>query len=114
MSKNYNYNYVIVFYDVGEKRVNKVFKICKKYFKHHQKSVFRGHITPSNLIMFKTEIKNVIDEDYDFITIIQLFSKNYFKEETIGNGGIDSEDIFIWFFQANDYKIYKQKELKLW
>jgi len=95
MSRDKNYNYAIVFYDVGEKRVNKVFKICKKYFKHHQKSVFRGHITPSNIMAFKSEIKNVIDEDYDFISIIQLISKSDFKEETIGNGGQDPEDIFI-------------------
>ena len=39
MSKNMKYNYVFVFYDVGEKRVNKVFKICKKYLSHFQKSV---------------------------------------------------------------------------
>lgn len=93
--KNYNYNYAIVFYDVGVKRVHKVFKICKKYFKHHQKSVFRGHITPANLLAFKAEIKNVIDENYDFITILQTISKANFYEETIGNGGVDSEDIFI-------------------
>ena len=68
MSKGKNYNYAILFYDVGEKRVQKVFKICKKYFNHHQKSVFRGHVTPANLIAFKAELKNVIDEDYDFVT----------------------------------------------
>lgn len=95
MSKDFNYNYAIVFYDIGEKRVNKVFKICKKYFKHHQKSVFRGHITPADLIAFKAELEKKIDNDYDFITIIQLINKSVFKEITLGNGGKDSEDIFI-------------------
>ena len=38
MSKNINYNYAFVFYDVNEKRVNKVFKVCKKYLSHYQKS----------------------------------------------------------------------------
>ena len=42
MAKNINYNYVFLFYDVGVKRVNKVFKKCKKYLNHWQKSVFRG------------------------------------------------------------------------
>jgi len=32
MSKNFNYNYAFLFYDIGEKKVHKVFKICKKYF----------------------------------------------------------------------------------
>jgi len=95
MSKDINYNYAIVFYDIGEERVHKIFKICKKYFKHHQKSVFRGHITPANLIAFKAELTKRIDKDYDFITIIQLVNKSDFKEVTLGNGGKDSEDIFI-------------------
>ena len=30
MPGNKNYNYAFVFYDVKEKRVNKVFKVCKK------------------------------------------------------------------------------------
>jgi CRISPR-associated protein Cas2 len=95
MKKNLKYNYAIVFYDVGEDRVQKVFKVCKKYFKHHQKSVFRGHITPANIMAFKSEIMKKIDKDYDFITIIQLISKSDFKEETIGNGGKNCEDIII-------------------
>jgi len=95
MKSERNYNYAILFYDVGQKRVQKVFKICKKYFNHHQKSVFRGHITPSNLIALKSELVKVIDVDYDFITIIELVNKADFKEETLGNGGTDSESIFI-------------------
>ena len=75
MSKNYNYNYAFVFYDVGEKRVNKVFKICKKYLIHHQLSVFRGNITPSNLLKMKSEIQNTIVPNEDFVTIIKLISK---------------------------------------
>ena len=102
MSKNYNYNYAFVFYDiadkesdVGKNRVTKVFKLCKKYFKHHQKSVFRGNITPSNLIKFKNEIKKVIDEEIDYISIIKLQSKAVFDEETIGCQEKDSESIFL-------------------
>ena len=102
MSKNYNYNYAFVFYDIADKeseagknRVTKVFKLCKKYFKHHQKSVFRGSITPSNLIKFKNEIKKVIDEEIDYVSIIKLQSKAVFDEETIGTQENDSESIFL-------------------
>lgn len=31
MKKQLSYNYAFVFYDVNEKRVQKVFKVCKKY-----------------------------------------------------------------------------------
>jgi CRISPR-associated protein Cas2 len=67
MKKTLNYNYAFVFYDVNEKRVYKVFKICKKYLVHYQKSVFRGAITPSKLISLRHELKEMIDEDEDFI-----------------------------------------------
>ena len=62
-----SYNYAFVFYDVNEKRVQKVFKICKKYLSHFQFSVFRGEITPSKLIELKTELNRVIDKNEDFI-----------------------------------------------
>lgn len=84
MSKNMNYNYAFVFYDVGEKRVNKVFKICKKYLTHFQKSVFRGEITPSNLISFKKDLNKVINKDEDFICIIKLLNSSVFGEDVIG------------------------------
>ena len=84
MKKNINYNYVIVCYDVGEKRVNKVFKICKKYLSHYQFSIFRGPITPSKLILLKKELKKVIDLEEDFISIIKLQSENVFEEELLG------------------------------
>lgn len=32
MKKQLNYNYAFLFYDVGEKRVQKVFKICKNIY----------------------------------------------------------------------------------
>jgi len=102
LSKNYNYNYAIVFYDiadkdseVGKNRVAKVFKICKKYFNHHQKSVFKGNITPSNLLKFKSEVKKVIDEELDFISIIKLKNQSVFEEETIGTTQTDNSSIFI-------------------
>lgn len=90
-----NYNYAIVFYDVGEKRVTKVFKICKQYLKHYQKSVFRGHITPANYLELKGKLKKVIEPDYDFVTFIQTISESSFHEESIGNTGIDPEAIII-------------------
>lgn len=93
--KKLNYNYVIVFYDVGEKRVAKVFKICKQYLKHFQKSVFRGHITPANYLELKGKLKKTIDPDHDFVTFIQTMSESSFYEESIGNTGVDPESIFI-------------------
>lgn len=97
-----NYNYVFVFYDIademseiGKYRVAKVFKICKKYLKHHQKSIFRGNITPANQLKLQNELKKVIDQKIDFITIIKMLSLGSFSEENLGNPKKESEGIFI-------------------
>lgn len=81
---NLNYNYAFVFYDVKEKRVQKVFKVCKKYLSHFQFSVFRGDMTPSKLIELENELKKVIDEDEDFVCIIKLMNDNVFGEDILG------------------------------
>lgn len=96
------YNYVFLFYDiadefsdVGKYRVAKVFKICKKYLKHHQKSIFRGSITPANQIKMTNELKKVIDKDIDFITVIKVLNSGSFEEQTIGTQKKETESIFI-------------------
>lgn len=83
--EKYNYNYAFLFYDVNEKRVAKVFKVCKKYLSHYQKSVFRGEITPSNLMKLKNDLNKVIEENEDFICIIKLRNDNVYGEEVMGN-----------------------------
>jgi len=102
LSKSYNYNYAFVFYDIadqeseaGKNRGTRVFKICKKYFKHHQKSIFRGNVTPASLIRFKNEIDKVIDHKLDFISIVKLKNKNVFEEEILGTNEQNSESIFL-------------------
>ena len=96
MKKQINFNYAFLFYDVGEKRVQKVFKICKKYLSHYQYSVFRGEITPSNLISLNNDLKNIICNDEDFVCIIKLKNDNVFGEEIIGNKkNSTGEDLII-------------------
>lgn len=103
MSKDkFNYNYTFLFYDIadefsetGKYRVVKVFKICKKYLKHHQKSIFRGNITPANQLKLETELKKVIDKNLDFISIIKLQNSASFSEITLGNDKKEVESLFI-------------------
>ena len=83
-NKKLNYNYAFVFYDVNEKRVQKVFKVCKKYLSHFQYSVFRGDMTPSKLIEMENELNKIIDQNEDFVCIIKLMNSNVFGEEILG------------------------------
>jgi CRISPR-associated protein Cas2 len=100
--QNYNYNYVFLFYDIadevsdiGKYRVAKVFKICKKYLKHHQKSIFRGNISPASQVKLHSELKKVIDKNLDFITIIKVQNSGTFEEIVIGTNQQEEESIFI-------------------
>ncbi len=102
MKKSMNHNYVFLFYDiadefsdVGKYRVARVFKICKKYLKHHQKSIFRGNISPANQIKMQDELKKVIDKKLDFITVIKVLNSGSFEEQTLGTQKKETESIFI-------------------
>lgn len=95
MKKQMNYNYAFLFYDVGEKRVQKVFKICKKYLSHFQKSVFRGEMTPSKFMKLRGELNRVIDEEEDFVCIIQLMNDKVFGEEIFGNQKNENREILM-------------------
>ncbi len=95
MPKKINYNYAFVFYDVGEKRVQKVFKVCKKYLSHFQKSVFRGEMSPSKLIRLKTDLNKVLNKEEDFVCIIKLMNDSVFGEEVLGNGGEENGETLI-------------------
>ncbi|MFA4033921.1 CRISPR-associated endonuclease Cas2 [Blautia stercoris] len=95
MKRQKNYKYAFLFYDVGEKRVQKVFKICKKYLSHFQKSVFRGEMTPSKFIQLRGELKKVIDDKEDFVCIIKLMNDNVFGEEIIGNASSENGENLI-------------------
>lgn len=95
MKQNRNYNYVIVCYDVGEKRVNKVFKVCKKYLPHYQYSIFKGPITPSKLIQLKKELLKIIEKEEDCISLIKLQSEHLFDEEILGSQKEENSDSLI-------------------
>ena len=95
MGKQINYNYAFLFYDVNEKRVQKVFKVCKKYLSHFQKSVFRGEITPSKLISLRKDLNKVIDKQEDFICIVKLMNDGVFGEEILGGGTPTGENLII-------------------
>ncbi len=85
---------VILVYDVKEKRVAKVLKICRKYLHWIQNTVFEGEISPAKLDNLKVELKRIINEEEDSIVIHKFQTAWYAQRETLGikKGG---EDYFI-------------------
>ena len=111
-NKEYNYNYAFVFYDVNEKRVQKVFKVCKKYLSHFQYSVFRGEMSPSKFISLRKDIEMVINKEEDFVCIIKLMNDNVFGEEIIGTPNKNTgEDLIIWLKKYYFYQVIFTKSL---
>ncbi|WP_456408645.1 CRISPR-associated endonuclease Cas2 [Caldithrix abyssi] len=76
--------YVILVYDMGEKRVNKALKICRKYLNWVQNSVFEGEITGAKLTRLKGELKRVMEDEEDSVIIYQFRTLNYSKREVMG------------------------------
>ena len=76
--------YVIMVYDIGEKRVGKIPPIVRKYLHHVQKSVFEGDITPASFERLKGEIKSRVDVEVDQVRFYVFRSKDAFKTEVIG------------------------------
>ncbi|KXG75851.1 CRISPR-associated endoribonuclease Cas2 [Fervidicola ferrireducens] len=86
--------FVILVYDVGEKRVGKVLKICRKYLTWVQNSVLEGEITEAAYKRLKIELKRVIEENEDSVIFYILRTTKYSERETMGvkKGG---EEIFL-------------------
>ncbi|MCD6545105.1 MAG: CRISPR-associated endonuclease Cas2 [Thermotogae bacterium] len=76
--------YVLIVYDIGEKRVNKVLKLCRRYLDWVQNSVFEGEITKANLERLKSQLKHVIETEEDSIRIYKLRTENGFNLEILG------------------------------
>ena len=76
--------FVVVAYDVHQKRVGKLLKICRKYLVHVQKSVFEGALTEAKRNSLKNELKKVIDYEYDSICIYSTMMPQTFYKEQIG------------------------------
>jgi len=86
--------FVILVYDVNEKRVNKVLKTCRKYLNWVQNSVLEGEISDANFRKLKSEISRIINKDEDSVIVYILKTTKYSDREIIGleKGG---ESLFI-------------------
>lgn len=61
--------YVILMYDVGEKRVGKMLKLCRQYLNWIQNSVFEGELSEAKLRELKLKMKDIIDTTTDSIIV---------------------------------------------
>lgn len=76
--------FVILVYDVEQKRVGKALKTCRKYLTWVQNSVFEGEIGEANLKKLTIELNKIMDIKCDSVIIYKFQNTKYSKRETIG------------------------------
>lgn len=76
--------YLIITYDIEEKRVNRVRKLLKRYFMWVQNSVFEGEISEGKLDKCMRELKLLIDENIDSIYFYRLENKLNYSKKILG------------------------------
>jgi len=77
--------YVILVYDIGEKRVAKMLKLCRKYLNWIQNSVFEGDITEVKLKELKFKAKEIMFDESDSLIIFASRNEKWLEKEIIGN-----------------------------
>lgn len=86
--------YIILVYDIGQKRVVKMLKLCRKYLNWIQNSVFEGELTSVQLRELKLKAKSIMEQDEDSLIIFVSRSEKWLEKEVIGKEK-NQLDIFI-------------------
>jgi len=76
--------YVILVYDVGEKRVGKMLRLCRKYLNWIQNSVFEGEITEVKLKELIYQIEGIIKNEVDSIIIFKNADEKWLDKQIVG------------------------------
>ena len=83
--------YVIIVYDVNQKRVGKFCKFLRRYLNWVQNSVFEGEISVSQYELIKHQLSKMV-KDGDCIIIYDI-GKKWKKREIIGKEKTDVSNI---------------------
>ena len=86
--------YVILVYDFGEKRVQKMLKLCRKYLMWIQNSVFEGEISEARLKELLMQADAFMKREEDSIILFKNRDKSWMDKEIIGQERGET-DIFL-------------------
>jgi CRISPR-associated protein Cas2 len=76
--------YVILVYDISEKRVGKMPKLCRKYLNWVQNSVFEGEISEVKLNELKIRARAIMELEKDSIIVFKSRDEKWLEKETLG------------------------------
>ena len=84
--------YVILVYDVAQKRVGKMLKLCRQYLCWIQNSVFEGELSEAKLRELKSLIGNIIDVDTDSVIIFTNKMSYNMDKEILGKERMSTDN----------------------
>lgn len=76
--------YVILVYDVGQKRVGKMLKLCRRYLNWIQNSVFEGEITEVMLKELIINARAIMDIDDDSLILFKSRQERWLEKQVVG------------------------------
>lgn len=76
--------YVILVYDIEEKRVTKMLKLCRQYLNWIQNSVFEGELTEVKLKELLLRAKEIMNIERDSIIVFTSRQEKWLEKQVIG------------------------------
>ncbi|MFT4071212.1 MAG: CRISPR-associated endonuclease Cas2 [Dysgonamonadaceae bacterium] len=76
--------YVILVYDIGERRVGKMLKLCRKYLHWIQNSVFEGEITEVKLKELLSQARAIMNLEEDSVLVFKSRDEKWLEKEVVG------------------------------
>jgi CRISPR-associated protein Cas2 len=86
--------YVILVYDVGEKRVAKVCKFCRQYLNWVQNSSFEGELSEARFARLKSGLRAIIEPDEDSVLIYTARDERLLSRSVMGVEKAPTDNIF--------------------
>jgi len=76
--------YVILIYDVAEKRVGKMLKLCRQYLCWIQNTVFEGELSEVKLRELQHKIRSLIEKKEDSVIIFSNKMSYHMSKDILG------------------------------
>ncbi len=76
--------YVILVYDIEEKRVGKMLKLCRRYLNWIQNNVFEGELSEVKLKELLHEARMIMEEEKDSIIVFKSRQEKWLDKVVVG------------------------------
>lgn len=76
--------YIILVYDVNQKRTGKMLRLCRRYLNWIQNSVFEGEITEVKLKELYQRASEILDIEEDSLIVFKSRESKWLEKEVVG------------------------------